>query len=91
MIDGTNKIAEHFAELTNGCLSFKAPTDAVNGWLPDGYKLVEDPEHVLKQNDCIMPALDTNWRLLSTVNGGERIGRLAKNVGDYIRYVATKI
>jgi hypothetical protein len=91
VIDGTNAIADHFTTLASCEVNFAVPIDAVEGWIPEGYRLVEDANHVLKPSDCIMPALDTNWRLLSTINNGARVGKLAKDVGLGIRYIATKI
>lgn len=90
MNDGTNQIADHFADLATGGVQFTAPVGAAATWLPDGYRLVSDPNHVLRGDDCIMPALGNDWRLVSTANGGTRIGCRAGDVGPDVIYVATR-
>lgn len=86
--DGTDLIAEHFAVLDNGGVCFKAPVDAAENWIPAGYELVTDPEHILAGCDCILPYLSTDWRLVANVNAGTRAGRRAADVGQDVRYVA---
>lgn len=92
MDDGTTQIADHFTDLaaSRSRVSFSAPADAVAGWLPAGYQLVTDPDHVVRPDDCIMPSLGNDWRLVSTVNAGSRIGRSARDIGTDVVYLATR-
>ncbi len=84
-------VADHFIELQkNQKLRFSAPKDATENWMPEDYRLVTNPKHILLKNDCVLPALDNNWRLLSSINNGKRIGLIASNVGDDIVHIATK-
>lgn len=91
MIDGTDQIANHFEALasTQG-VQFCAPTDAVTNWLPEGYRLVVDPDHLIQSTDCIMPSLGNDWRVVSSVNAGARVGRRARDAGPDVIYVATR-
>lgn len=90
MPDGTDNIADKFNALSETQkVRFSAPEDAVKGWLPDGYCLVTDPNHLLMPDDCILHFLSNNWRLVSTVEAGARAGKPAKDAGAGIVYVAT--
>lgn len=91
MIDGTEQIADHFISLAESCgVRFSVPGNMADGWLPVGYQLVTDPTHIIQPDDCIMPVLDNAWRLVSTCNGGLRIGRCAENIGSDVIYIATR-
>lgn len=90
--DGTNEIADRFEAITAGSqVAFAAPADVSQNWLPNGYELVTDPNHVLRADDALLPVLGTDWRLVGGVNGGGRIGLRAVDVGSDIRYVAKRI
>jgi len=89
MADGTNAIANKFLSFKNAGVRFMPPSNAVVGWLPRGYQLVINPEHILLPTDCILSHLSSDWRLVSDVNDGARVGLKAKDVGNSIRYVAT--
>jgi hypothetical protein len=69
---------------------FYVPADAVATWLPEGYRLVTNPDHIIEPTDCIMPSLDNNWRVVSTVNAGARVGRCARDAGQDVLYVVTR-
>lgn len=86
--NGTDLIAEHFAGLGSGGVCFEAPGDTAENWIPAGYELVTDPEHILTGRDCILLYLSTDWRLVADVNAGTRVGRRADDPGQGIRYVA---
>ncbi|MGU7773727.1 hypothetical protein ACV229_26535 [Burkholderia sp. MR1-5-21] len=50
--DGRNEIAERFEAIVTGSqVSFAAPADVAPNWLPAGYELVTDPDHVLRAAD----------------------------------------
>lgn len=91
MDDGTAQIADHFADLASSRsgVRFSAPADAVAGWLPAGYQQVMDPNHIVRPDDCIMPSMGGDWRLVSAVNAGSRIGLRAQDIGTDVVYVAT--
>lgn len=70
-------------------MQFAAPADASPNWLPRGYRLITDPNHILRADDALLPALSNDWRLVGDVNGGARVGRRAADAGDDLVYVAT--
>lgn len=89
--NGTDLIADRFADLGSGDVCFEAPADAAENWIPAGYELVTDPGHLLARRDCILPFLSTDWRLVSDVNAGARVGRRADDAGPGVHYVAKPI
>lgn len=90
-MDGTDQIASQFAVDATRGVAFAMPGNVTAGWLPKGYRLVTDPVHVVLGSDCVLPHLGTDWRLVSEVNAGSRAGLCANDVGNDIRYVATKV
>lgn len=87
--DGTSEIAERFGAIAiESTVSFTAPAEVLPNWLPAGYELITDPEHILRADDALLPALSNDWRLIADVNGGARIGLCARDVGNDIRHVA---
>lgn len=85
----TDKTAEHFAPAGRGGVCFQAPSNSTANWLPRGYRLVDDPTHVIKPDDCVVAYLTNDWRLVRTINDGKRVGLCAADVGSDIHYVAT--
>lgn len=91
MSDGTKQIADHFTDLAESRgVRFSVPAGTVVGWLPADYQLVTDPNHIIQPDDCIMPAMGNDWRWISSVNGGSRIGRYAQDIGPDVIYIATR-
>lgn len=91
MTSGTDQIADRLTDIAaSRSVCFSEPDGAVASWLPTGYQLVTDPNHVVQPDDCIMPSLGNDWRLVATVNAGSRIGRCAKDIGAGVVYVATR-
>jgi hypothetical protein len=89
MSNGTDQIANHFAALVGSGVCFAVPEDAAINWLPKGYRMVTDPDHVISHDDCVLPNLTNDWRLVSSINGGSRAGVKAKDIGGDIHFVAT--
>lgn len=92
MIDSTTQIADHFSDLAalRG-VRFTCPADTATDWLPASYRLVTYPNHIVQPDDCIMPSLGNDWRLVSMVNGGSRIGCRAQDIGPDVIYIATRM
>ncbi len=63
---------------------------ALENWIPNGYKFVTDPEHILLPDDCCMPQLSNDRRFVRTINDGIRIGKAASSQGADIQYFITK-
>lgn len=63
--------------------------DVSPGWLPKGYRLVTDPNHILLETDAVLPRLSTDWRLVSTINSGKRVGLMGADAGSDLMYIAT--
>lgn len=68
---------------------YEYPHDCADNWLPDGYELVLNSSHILQPTDAVLPRLSTDWRLVSTINNGERIGKPANDVDSDLMYIAT--
>ncbi len=88
--DGTDQIADRFSSIGTQGPTFEPPIGAAINWLPRGYKLVVDPGHIIKPDDCVIHHLSNDWRMVRDINQGERVGRYARDIGGDIRYVATK-
>lgn len=78
-------------ERSVSAVEFIAPIDASPNWLPNGYELVTDPDHVLCADDALLTILGCDWRLVGDVNFGRRVGLRAVCAGNDIRYLAKRI